>query len=296
MVQHTLDCVFIETTTACTRKCPWCTHRYYDIKPNFMQEKLFDKIIADLASINFKGRLSFYLNGEPLLDKRLPDRVKAGKQACPEAFAFIISNGDLFTAEKAASLINAGLDAIKINAYDEKSLIKIRNEIKKIDKNIIHHVRLYDNTQKTDWTSRGGTVPFGGNLDEKQRKIVCLRPFRQLYIAHNGIVAQCCSDALNKYVMGDINNQSILEVWNGEPFNKVRKGLIGKGELSELCKICDLERTYENVNDLKKLYEKPIDSSSDFFEEDGGVDINEKSSFFNHPLKTIKQFFISRQQ
>jgi len=292
MVQQTLDCIFIETTTACTRKCPWCTHHYYDIKPSFMEEKLFYKIIEDISSINFKGRLSFYLNGEPLLDKRLPDWVKAGKKACPEAFTFIISNGDLFTAEKATNLIYSGLDAIKVNAYDEKSLIKIQSEMKKIDKNIIQHVRLYDNTKKTDWTSRGGTVPFGGKLDEKQKKMVCLRPFRQLYIAQNGIVAQCCSDALNKYVMGDINHQSILEVWNGDPFNKVRNGLIGKGELSELCKICDLERTYENVNDLKKLYEK---SDSDPSEEEKNLYKLEKSSFLHHPLKIIKQFFISRQ-
>jgi len=296
MTKHILDCIFIETTTACTRKCPWCTHHYYDIKPNFMSENLFQKIITDLSSLNYSGRLSFYLNGEPLLDKRLSEWVKAGKKACPDAFTFIISNGDLFTAEKVTELIHSGLDAIKVNTYDEKTLIKVQTEMKKINPDIIHHVRLYDHSNKTDWTSRGGTVPFGGKQNENHKKTVCLRPFRQMYVAQNGVVAQCCSDALNKYVMGDMNTQSLMEIWNGEEFNKVRNSLLGKSELNDLCKICDLERIYENVNDLKGLFQKSktVLNQPDNYNNEG--EEQEKISFLKNPLKSIKQIFNSHQQ
>lgn len=97
------------------------------------------------------------------------------------------------------------------------------------------------------------TVPFGETHDVLNDRTVCLRPFKQMYITYNGLVAQCCSDALNKYIMGDINKQSLLEIWYGEPFTRVRDSLLGNGELNDLCKVCDLERIYETVDDLKRL-------------------------------------------
>lgn len=84
--------------------------------------------------------------------------------------------------------------------------------------------------------------------------MVCQRPFMQLNIAHNGMVQQCCSDALNQHIMGDDNTQSRFRIWSGNQFMKVRNSLIGKGELNNLCKICDLERAYEIVGDLRTLY------------------------------------------
>jgi len=115
-----LDCVFIETTTAYTRSCKWCTRSYYEIKPDFMPEELFMKIISELATINFRGRLSLFQNGEPLLDKRLSKWIWISKQYCPKAFTFIITNGDLLTYERAIDLFMSGLDAMKVNTYDKK--------------------------------------------------------------------------------------------------------------------------------------------------------------------------------
>lgn len=248
-----LDCVFIETTTACTRKCIWCTHHYFDIKPDFMSEKLFYKIISDLREINFNGRLSFFLNGEPLLDKRLSEWISVAKKSCPESFTFIITNGDLLTYENVIELLNSGLDAIKVNTYDDTAFTNAAEIIRRMPPELSKRILHLDYSKKTDWTSRGGTVPFG--FKRNGNGTVCPRPFRQFYITTSGLVAQCCSDALNRHIMGDMKTQGLLEIWNGEPFQKVRNSLLGKGELNDLCKVCDLERTYETVSDLKALFE-----------------------------------------
>jgi len=255
MISPKLDCVFIETTTACTRECPWCTHRYYDIKPNFMSEHLFLKTISELQKIDFNGRLSFYLNGEPLLDKRLSKWVTIGKNSCPKSFTFIITNGDLLTYERILELLNAGLDAIKVNTYDDETFTKVNEAIQKLPRPLQRHLLHFDYSKKTDWSSGGGIIPIAKKRDDvKMNKTVCLRPFMQMYISCNGLVAQCCTDTLNRYIMGDITKQPLLEIWNGEPFTKVRNGLIGKGELQDMCKVCDLERTYQTVDDLRQLF------------------------------------------
>jgi radical SAM protein with 4Fe4S-binding SPASM domain len=221
-----------------------------------MSEGLFMSIISQLKYRDFNGRLSFYLNGEPLLDKRLSKWVSIGKKSCPRSFTFIISNGDLLTCERIIQLIDSGLDAMKVNTYDDRTFLKVSEEIQKLPASLSRNVLHLDYSKKRDWTSRGGTVPVVSKKDViVLQKTVCLRPFRQIYITSHGLVAQCCSDALNRYIMGDVNKQSLLEIWNGEPFMRVRNSLLGKGELNELCRVCDLERVYETVDDLRKLFD-----------------------------------------
>jgi len=256
MLKPRLDCVFIETTTACTRKCKWCVHHYYDIKPYFMTETLFLKVISELSEIGFSGRLAFYLNGEPLLDKRLGSWISMSKKLCPNAFTFIITNGDLLTYDRIVDLTKAGLDGIKVNTYDMRTYTVVNETIQQLSDSLSKHIFHNDYSKKTDWTSRGGIIPIYRKSENIQiHKKVCLRPFRQIYITVTGLVAQCCSDALNQYIMGDINTQSLLEIWDGEPFKKVRNGLLGKDGLNELCKVCDLESTYDDVNQVKKLFQ-----------------------------------------
>jgi MoaA/NifB/PqqE/SkfB family radical SAM enzyme len=255
MISPELDCVVIETTTACTRKCRWCTHHYYAIEPNFMPEALFLKIISELSEIDFHGRLSLYGTGEPLLDERLSKWIAISKKSCPKSFAFIITNGDLLSKKRIIELIDAGLDAIKVNTYDENTFKKVHEIIQGLPSLLSKKILHLDHSKKTDWTSRGGTVPIAAKSDMKQvDKKACLRPFKQIYITYDGMVAQCCSDPLAKYHVGDLKSQSLLEVWNGEALNKVRKSLRGEGELNCLCKICDVDMTYESCDDVKKIF------------------------------------------
>ena len=235
----------------------WCTHYYYDIKPHFMSETLFLRIISGLQEMDFSGRLSLFQNGEPLLDTRLSRWIALAKKSCPKSFTFIITNGDLLTHDRALELLDAGLDAIKVNTYDDTTFAKVSETIRELHPSLSSRIKHYDYSRKTDWTSRGGTVPVAKkNARTEMNEPVCPRPFMQMYITWNGLVAQCCSDYLCRHVMGDLNTQSLEEVWNGERFAEVRNSLLGNRELNELCKVCDLERTYETADELRKLFER----------------------------------------
>ncbi|NVZ07922.1 radical SAM/SPASM domain-containing protein [Allochromatium humboldtianum] len=249
-----LDCVFIETTTACTRRCRFCTHYYHDIIPHFMHEDLFLKIMDDLRSIDYSGRLSFYMNGEPLLDRRLEKWVGIAKSSCPKALNFINTNGDLLTEARALDLFDSGLDAMKVNSYTEKVAEKIEGLMRTLPdrfrSKIIHNaVSGFDG-----WSSRGGVVKTAAQSQPRYPGPICPRPFRQLYIKVTGEVALCCTDDQCQHVMGDVRLKTVEEIWHGESFESVRHGFIGESKLPALCYRCDLEPSYQEVCEIRALF------------------------------------------
>lgn len=87
-------------------------------------------------------------------------------------------------------------------------------------------------------TSRGGTAP--------NRKVLldygedrCILPFKQMIVRPDGKVSLCCNDAVGKYTLGDLNKESLLDVWYGPKFTMVRKSLYeGRKEWGN-CRLCD---------------------------------------------------------
>jgi hypothetical protein len=63
----------------------------------------------------------------------------------------------------------------------------------------------------------------------------CLAPwFGQLVIRQSGRVILCCSA---NYVLGDLNRQTLGEVWNAQPMRRIRQAF-HQGYLPRLCGYC----------------------------------------------------------
>lgn len=68
-----------------------------------------------------------------------------------------------------------------------------------------------------------------GDVDGKSKSITsasmlpCFNSlFQTLYVLTNGDVVPCCMDWKGELVLGNINSQSINEIWNGGEFNRIR--------------------------------------------------------------------------
>lgn len=59
-------------------------------------------------------------------------------------------------------------------------------------------------------------------------------PFIHLHVGNEGYVKACCVANIN---FGNINKQSLDEVWNGEPIHQLREKF-NKGELDKRCAVC----------------------------------------------------------
>jgi MoaA/NifB/PqqE/SkfB family radical SAM enzyme len=86
---------------------------------------------------------------------------------------------------------------------------------------------------------------FPVSLDKLDRacltsKYYCTDPWQSLVVNWDGTVSLCCTD-YNKYQIGDVRNQSILNIWNCQKYIEVRKFLLGKKcdeNLNFYCRSC----------------------------------------------------------
>jgi radical SAM protein with 4Fe4S-binding SPASM domain len=74
-------------------------------------------------------------------------------------------------------------------------------------------------------------------------KNVCEFPFFRLSILNNGNVSACCVDAIGDLIMGNINEQSLYQIWNGDVFTKLRLDFLNrKMNIYSPCKNCNYFR------------------------------------------------------
>lgn len=157
-------------------------------------------------------------------------------------YIYLYTNGKLLTIEKFRKLMTC-LDYIIIDNYsDDMSLI---NSIKIIKDYIINNTnnnyqgrsRIQSFRKNAVRSTRGGQAKNRYNI--YQRKSLCVLPFSQLVIRPDGKISLCCQDALGKYTLGNLAQQTIMDAWNGEEYWKMRN-LVMKGVHEiDLCRFCD---------------------------------------------------------
>lgn len=64
--------------------------------------------------------------------------------------------------------------------------------------------------------------------------------WKSMAIYWDGTVPACCADFTSEQIVGDLNKNSLLEIWNGPAFQAIRRAQVA-GELSDypLCRGCD---------------------------------------------------------
>ncbi|QWE27008.1 radical SAM protein [Polynucleobacter sp. AP-Ainpum-60-G11] len=265
----------IEVASACQMRCPMCFTTYMDDSlKGIMKFDLYKKIIEECAA---RGVYSVKLSwrGEPLLNTNIVDMVSLAKKLGIKEVGFL-TNAELLTNKISRSLVDAGLDWISISAdgvgevynkirapaifeetvskvsslksyRDSKGvkypLIRVQTilsavsdtqDYKKFVKSwgnladrinlISDHIRSYDNFTKRDFD------PF----------YKCPTPWQRVNIAYTGKVHQCTADYTATNILGDINEQTIYDVWHGPGFKKLRAVFMHGNYLEEFkaCYFC----------------------------------------------------------
>jgi radical SAM protein with 4Fe4S-binding SPASM domain len=79
---------------------------------------------------------------------------------------------------------------------------------------------------------------FSNRKFEKRKKVTCEFPFTKMSIAWNGNVVPCCNDYNEKYVLGNVTEQPLSEIWNGEPMRRLRREFLDNKVSNNLCRKC----------------------------------------------------------
>lgn len=248
-----------------------------NIKYGLMKMEMYKRIIDEAADI---GVSSIKLNwrGEPTMNPHLVEMVKYAKE---KEILDIMINTNAVRLEKKMSqeLIEAGLDKIffSVDSIDTEKYAKIRvgAEFDKVLKNIKDFVEInekmghpvFTRVQKVLMNETNeenekfkdffanivdqvafedyipyGEMEYGKKVKRGERiKFACSQLWQRMLITWDGECRVCCISANKPMIAGNIENQTIEEVWQGKMVSKLRE-LHKNGEWyqCELCKECYL--------------------------------------------------------
>ena len=234
--------VGIETTTHCNRRCPFCPNSKYDrgLKKNekFMDEKLFKKIIDELAEIKYRGIIRPFFYGDPLVDERMPKLVKYVKNKLPKAKIYLNTNGIALTIPLYKKLYEAGIDYLMISQYTADMLPNVKEFFEYMKtrpkKENKAKYRIFE-IERLATSNRCGEVDV---------PVVAERPFcaypghYDLNINYKGDVLLCCNDYHGKIVFGNVKDEKIMDIWKKPHYQKIRKEVLKKIYKLSMCKKC----------------------------------------------------------
>ena len=75
--------------------------------------------------------------------------------------------------------------------------------------------------------------------DPRQRQVWCDWPHRTVVLTCDGTIVCGCGDAFNENPMGDARKESVLDIWRGEGFQRMRRGM-RDGHPVPFCDRCGL--------------------------------------------------------
>jgi len=118
----------IETINACNARCPMCTIQDWERRDTKMDDKLFKKISEEIIENSDEvKRVTLYRDGEPLMDKKIADKIYTLKRGGIKETS-ISTNLGLLNEKKSKELLEAGLDVIifSIDSLEKEIYEKIR--------------------------------------------------------------------------------------------------------------------------------------------------------------------------
>lgn len=243
----------------------------------FMELSLFERVLGELDPAQARYRpLELHHLGESLLHPEVDRFVAAAtRRGLPTEMSM---NPSLLTPDIAARLVDAGLSRIvlSLDGMDDETLVSIRGpaaKYTKAERNIdallaalakrtappkvvLQMIELHKNEhQREAFLARWGTLgipyveayvkpldgpdPDLGRATTAPLVYLCSYPWRSVVVLWDGRVVPCCRDDDARYVLGDLQTQSLAEIWRGEAALALRdahrRGAFGGEHLCEGC-------------------------------------------------------------
>jgi radical SAM protein with 4Fe4S-binding SPASM domain len=89
-----------------------------------------------------------------------------------------------------------------------------------------------------DMSNIAGNVP-GAAIPPAPLTLSCYRPFEQLHVRYNGDVVLCHCDWKGEVVFGNVNEQSLPDIYDGAVARDYRERLARRDRGARLCSQCD---------------------------------------------------------
>ena len=281
----------IETFLGCNARCTMCSVNDWEREHGLMKFDLYEKIISEVKT--FKDEVyqfALFLDGEPLLDNLLHKRIELAKKAQINNVGFT-TNAYLFNKDDRInkildsepdwivisfdSLIKEHYEKIRLRLQYERvldnihELIKQRNSKNKKTTICVRYIEQDLNKLQFDDYKNYFSKILNNDLDEihyakehnwgvgngvKIGATRCHFIYNRFVIMRDGKVPLCCIDFNAEELMGNIKNESILEIFNSKKWN-IMRNMHSNNERKkiEICKNCNIPDLDNDKSLSKKL-------------------------------------------
>lgn len=268
----------LETTNVCNADCCFCPYTSMRRPKGTMSLDLCKRILDEAATVAVVEEVTFTGLGETLLDRYLLERIRyARKVLAPGVKIDLYTNGSLLRPKTTDALIAAGLDVLYISlnatthekrfeimkledfdqvtgytqyALDASKGTQMRVIVKGVASKDLMEVGEHEQFQENwggDWNKGGAAYlhlegNWAGKTGAKMRTLprsACARALSQIMVLWDGRVSLCCFDAEGEVVLGDLNHQTLREVFEGPKAYGIREAHVnGRRSELELCRTC----------------------------------------------------------
>lgn len=270
--------ILIETSNTCQGLCKFCP--YSRIRKNdsleLISEETFYSLIDEISKYNPK-RITLFNNNEPLLDKRIFKFIEYTYEKNKNTEITLSTNGIILTKDILKKLRDSHLTTLYISvptvnvekyeylmgfkpyklfqlleSIDDSSLRKM---IRIAVPETIYFDRASMQKKFEGYLICSWPLEYKGSwlMKEEFKKFFpkssyvgpCDRPLDQAVISSNGDVIICCRDWNKENVIGNINNDSLYNIWTSEKMKQIQNKIINK-KYNEIkcCSTCSLNYEY----------------------------------------------------
>lgn len=293
--------VIVEPGNYCNLNCTTCANNKLTRPKGQMNILLYKRIINEIAEKNPYSRLWLDFYGEPLIQKfKLYYMIDYAKK-CGLKNININTNGTLLDEEMAEMLLDSGINFISIDCdgfskevyegirvgakrdvtYANIEYILRRKQELGVSEPIIEVkvMEMEENKDEIDtiisywrergaWTTKRRLISWAGmceniKIEDSENRVACGNAVGILPITWDGKAVNCVMDVDAQYVCGDVNVQSIEEIWKNRNVKMVEKHMQHKwDELPEICHNCSdwniigEERWDDKGNRIEKNYKQ----------------------------------------
>ena len=244
----------ISESGICNRKCSFCPRSdpTFIHKKEFITNELHEKLCRELKEINYTGTVRYSGFVEPLLDKNIYNLIQMIKKFAPLSNVELVTNGDVLNIKRLNKLFDNGLDKILISAYDgEKeanNLEKLCLDAKLLKNQFIVRHRYYSEEKDFGITLSNRS----GSMENAEFKIKPLKeplnkpcniPAYTFFLDYQGDVLICPHDWGKKIILGNLKNDTLLNIWFSSNAMTIRKKLANSDRKFSPCNLCDVNGT-----------------------------------------------------
>ena len=244
----------ISESGTCNRTCSFCPRSAPDFedRKEFIKTSLFEKLCTELSEVNYKGTLRFSGFVEPLLDKNIFNLIAKTRSYLEDVNIEMVTNGDVLNLDRLNKLIDSGLNTILISVYDGKEdaekFQKLCEKAKlKENQYVIRHRYLPPEKDfGITMSNRAGMMKNAEHQIEPLKKsldLPCYYPHYTFFMDYNGDVLMCPHDWGKKIILGNLNNETFMEIWAKTKAKEIRQKLKTGDRNFSPCNVCDVKGT-----------------------------------------------------